>query len=321
MQVFGTHPNGRDVHHIQLSDGPLSVSLLTLGAALQDVRLAGVDHSLTLGFPTLAPYLGPFPHAGTLMGPVANRIKGACATIDGETAHFDKNFLSAHTLHGGSAATHTQVWQVADQTTSAATLTLALPHGDGGFPGNRTLTARFDVKGTALTLTLTAETDRATLFNLANHSYWNLGSHPTTLGHTLQVAADHYLPADETELLPFGEIAPVDGTRFDFRAGRAITAGAEGLLDLNLCLSPTRQSLRNVATLTGPTGITLEMATTEPGLCFEGERGIGFGGSPVGGGCGCRAEDMAVEDLEPRLSGRHLQCDPAGAGERCDVAK
>lgn len=282
--VFGHMPDGTAVHRLTLADGPLTAAVLTLGAALQDVRLAGVDHRLALGFPTLAPYLGPFPHAGTIMGPVANRIKGARAVIDSQTHQFDANFLGAHTLHGGSAATHAQVWRIEDHGPSHATLSLALPDDQGGFQGNRQITARFHVTGTALTLTLEATTDAPTLMNLANHSYWNLGPQPTTMGHMLTVHADRYLPSDPDTILPSGDIASVAGTRFDYRTGRAIRAGAEGLLDHNLCLSDARVPLRPVAQLTGPTGITMEMSTTEPGLqVFDGHV-LGASATPTNDG-------------------------------------
>ena len=150
-------------------------------------------------------------------------------------------------------------------------MTTTLPDGEGGFPGNRTLTARFTVQDTTLHLTLTATTDAPTLMNLANHSYWNLGPYATTAGHSLTIAADHYLPGDPATTIPTGEIRTVSGTGFDYRKPRPIRAGQEGLLDLNFCLSTQRQTLRPVATLTGPTGIRMTMATTELGLqLFDG---------------------------------------------------
>lgn len=269
--IFGATPDDRPVHKLSIGSDALSVSVLTLGAAIQDVRLADVGHSLTLGFPELGPYLDPFYHAGTIMGPVANRIGQARAAIEGIDHRFDANFLGAHVLHSGTAATHLKIWKIEAHRSDTLELSICLPDGEGGFPGNRRLMARFAVDGASLTLTLRAETDQPTLMNLANHSYWNLGPGSTTLGHTLFAAADHYLPSDPETLIPTGEVAPVDGTRFDFRRGRALTSGRDGLLDLNLCLSQTRQPLRPVARLVGPTGAAMEMATTEPGLqVFDG---------------------------------------------------
>ena len=271
MIPFGATRDGRAVHCVPLSAGDLSVWVLTYGAALQDVRLVGVAHSLTVGSPDLAAYEGDMGSAGTIVGPVANRISGARASIDGAEFAFDRNFLGRHTLHGGSAAMHRKVWRIPDATDTSVRLILDIPDGEGGFPGTRRISALYEVFAPAtLALTLEATTDAPTLMNLANHSYWNLGPAPTTMGHGLKVAANRFLPATE-DSFPTGEIADVAGTRFDFRNGRLVEAGIEGPLDNNLCLADARSPLRHVATLTGPTGIEMRMATTEPGLqIFDG---------------------------------------------------
>ena len=271
MTPFGATRDGRAVHRVPLSAGDLNVWALTYGAALQDVRLRSIAHSLTVGSPDLAAYEGGLGSAGTVVGPVANRISGARAAIDGVECAFDRNFLGWHTLHGGSAATHRKVWRVADATDASVRLILDIPDGEGGFPGARRISALYEVFSPAtLALTLEATTDAPTLVNLANHSYWNLGPAPTTIGHSLSVAANRFLPATEGSF-PTGEIVDVAGTRFDFRNGRLVEAGAEGSLDNNLCLADARSPLRSVATLTGPTCVEMRMATTEPGLqIFDG---------------------------------------------------
>ena len=271
IEVFDTTSDGQVVHKITIGNKVLSASILTYGIALQDVRLAGVPHSLTLGFPTLTPYEGSMFHAGTLMGPVANRIKDAYAEIDGKIFHFDKNFQKKHTLHSGRAATHAKIWSVDFHNENKVVLSTPLPDGEGGFPGNRHITATFSITQTSLSLELTATTDAPTLMNLANHSYWNLGPDPTTRGHSLTVAADHYLPGDPVTTIPTGAIEPVENTRFDYRTGRQIEAGNEGLLDLNFCLQPTPKRRKLAAGLTGPTGISMALETTAPGLqVFDG---------------------------------------------------
>lgn len=272
MENFGKTADGTQVHRITLASDQLSVSLLTLGACLQQVRLAGLDRNLTLGFPSLEPYLSEVPSAGMIMGPVVNRIRDARVTIDGQAYALDQNFRGQHMIHGGHAGTHSKVWQVSDTTPSSASLSVSLPDREGGFPGMRQITASFRVESNQLTLTLTGATDQPTVMNLANHSYWNLGPAPTTKGHIFTAHADHCLPTtNEQDLLPTGEIASVQGTRFDYTQGRQIEAGAEGLLDNNLCLSPSRQALREIATLTAPDGTSMTMASTEPGLqIFDG---------------------------------------------------
>jgi aldose 1-epimerase len=270
--VFGTTAKGRQVHRAVISNGTLSAAILTHGAALQDARLGGISHSLTVGSPDLAAYEGRMASCGSIVGPVGNRIGNATATIDGVTHHFDKNLNGKHTLHGGGAATHRRIWDLTDTGPTHATFQITLEHGEHGFPGNRTLTARYDLPSDAtLRLILTAATDAPTLMNLANHSYWRLDDAPTFAGQTLKIAADRYLPATIEDVLPTGDIAAVDNTRFDYRQGRTLQAGAEGLIDTNFCLSQARQPLRPVAWLTGTGGLRLEMSTTEPGLqVFDG---------------------------------------------------
>ncbi len=287
IESFGITASGHEVHRMTLQDGPLTARVITFGCALQDVRLEGLQHSLTLGSPDISAYEGPLGHCGTIMGPVANRISGAHATIDGIEYRFERNFLNAHTLHGGSGAFHRRVWELVGQSERHATLVLAAPDGEGGFPGKRHVEARFETSDQTLSLTLTARTDATTILNLANHSYWRLGEAPTTGDHMLQIHADRYLPSDPVTTIPTGEIADVAGTRFDYRDGRNLNDGVDGLLDTNFCLSDTRQPLREIARLFGPDA-TMVMASTEPGLqAFDGhilgypDQRINDGAAPV----------------------------------------
>ncbi|WP_425051850.1 aldose epimerase family protein [Psychromarinibacter sp. S121] len=271
VETFGTTQDGETVYRLLLGNGPLSVAVLTYGANLQDVRLEGVAHSLTVGSPELAAYEGKMASCGGLMGPVVNRIAGGTAEIDGTRFEFTKNFGGRHTIHGGDAAFHRRVWEIVEEGPSHAVLRVKAPDGEAGFPGNRVVTARFDVlEDATLRLTVDAETDAPTLMNLANHSYWRMDDAPTVKGQVLTLAADHVLPRDE-DMIVTGEILPVDGTRFDYREGRALEAGAEGLIDNSFCLSRARVALRPVASLQGQSGVRMEMSTTEPGVqVFDG---------------------------------------------------
>ncbi len=268
---FGNTQSGETVHRITLRSDALDVSVLTLGAILHDVRLNGVDHSLTIGFDELAPYEGAHFHVGSIVGPVANRISNARAAIVGVTHQFEANTPGGHTLHSGSTGLQHLVWKIEEHNPHSTTLSAHLPDGTGGFPGNRHIAARFTVADATLKLEIAAETDRLSPISPTNHSYWNLGPHPTTDGHILAVSAECTTPLDPEILLPTGAVSDVAGTRFDFRTSRTIEAGAEGLLDLNLCLSNTPRALTPVAQLDGPTGITMKLATTAPGLqVFDG---------------------------------------------------
>lgn len=275
---FGTTAGGTPVKRITLAHGDLTVSILTFGAVLQDVRLVDVPHSLTLGSPDLAAYEGPFVSFGSIMGPVANRIRGATALLNGTQLQFEPNIPGGHTLHSASAGIQHKVWDILEHTDTTLTLTTTAADGDGGFPGNRTWYVRYDLTAPAtLTLTITADTDAPTLINTVNHSYWNLDGAPAHDGHTLQLLGRKVLPVDG-DFIPTGEIIDVTGTAFDFRKPRALTPADS--LDHNYCLSDTRRDLAPAAILTGQSGLRLKMATTDPGLQVYDARHIGGEGFP-----------------------------------------
>lgn len=265
MKAFGTTSDGRDVHALTLSAGDLTVTLLTYGAIVQSVRLAGVNHDLTVGSDRLADYETSMPYNGALIGPVANRLTNAAAPIAGKPHRFEANQDGTHALHSASCGTQGKVWTVADHGPDHATLTLDLPDGEGGYPGNRTITAAFRVSAPArLSLVLTATTDAPTLFNMANHSYWNLDGAPTWVGHSLRIGADHILPINDATI-PTGEVLDVTGTPYDFRQARALEPGGPAL-DHNFCLTGGAGPLREVLWLTGAGGVSMTLATTEPGV-------------------------------------------------------
>ena len=264
MTVFGTTKDGQDVHAITIGNDRLSVKILTWGAVLQDVRLTRVPYGLTLNSANLSDYQGGMHHFGSLIGPVANRLTNATAPIGGVAHQFEANFNGRHSLHSGSAATHLKVWQIDNSDDFSCILSLNLPDGEGEFPGNRKITARFEVLETTLRLTVTATTDAPTLINMANHSYWNLDGSDTWDGHRLRIAADHYLPTDD-EFIPTGEIVDVTGTSFDFRKARRISP-QHPAFDNNFCLSDTTVAPRDVLTLAGQSGVEMTVATNQPGI-------------------------------------------------------
>lgn len=280
---FGTTAGGERVQAVRLAAGGLSARLLTWGSVLQDVRLAGVDRSLTLGSDRIEDYQGAMQHHGCLIGPVANRITGARAVIDGQEYRFPANQDGGITLHGGGQGLHLMVWTLADHGPAHALMTATLPHLAAGFPGNRRFTARWEVLPPAtLRLTVTAETDAPTLVNLANHSYWNLDGTPTWAGHSLRVAAERWLPATPA-FTPKGPVLPVAGGPMDFRRGQRIAPGRPDL-DTCLVLSDGRQPLRDVLWLSGQSGVSMTLATTEPGVqVYDGRNAIRPGRGPYEG--------------------------------------
>jgi aldose 1-epimerase len=310
---FGQTAAGQPVAAIRIASADLAVTILSFGAALQDLRLTGIPHALTLGGPDMAAYEGPMGYFGTIVGPVANRLAGAQARIGGQLYRFPAN-EGTTLLHGGATGTQTRVWSVEDATETRLRLTLTLENGDDGYPGRRQITADYSVAGSTLTLRLSATTDAPTLMNLASHSYWNLTGTPTTTGHTLTVAAETWLPTDAGGI-PTGEQRAVAGA-FDLRQPRLID-GTEGY-DHNFCLAPTPRALTDVARLEGgPVAMTL--ATTEPGLQVYDGRGIGtgsftgHGGAPYGAFAALALEPQRWPDAPNQPSFFPVTLDPEAA--------
>jgi len=267
---FGQTADGRSVRRIRLRAGDLSVCLLTWGAVVQSVRLAGLAHDLTLGSDRLADYEGEMRYHGAIMAPVANRIGGARAMVGGREHQFEAN-LGQHCLHSGSTGAHLQIWDLVAAQRARATLRLDLPDGLGGFPGNRRVEARFSLRPDRLSLEIQAQSDAETLWNATNHSYWNLDGGSNFAGHRLQIMAEDWLPTDADDK-PTGEIAPVQGSAMDFRAPRILSPGTPPL-DHCFCLSRNATTLREVLHLEGASGLKLSVATTETGVQVYDARG------------------------------------------------
>lgn len=264
IEPFGYTDTGQLVHVVTLSKGRLTVRLLSYGGILQDLRLAGHDPSLVLGFTELGPYQREGGFIGATAGRYANRIAGGHLKVDGAVFQLDQNFRDRHTLHGGHISTGRQLWDIDGQGPDNVRFVLTLPDGHMGFPGQLKVALDWRLSEDAtLCLQISAQTDKPTVCNFAHHSYFNLTGRADMAGHHLNIAAEAYLPVDE-DLIPTGEVTPVAGTEFDFRAPRQLPAGLP--LDANFCLADARQPVRPVAWLTTDHGPHLEVCTTEPGL-------------------------------------------------------
>lgn len=302
VHAFGDAIGGAPIQRITLSHGGLAAAILTRGAILQDLRLAGLAYGLTVGSPDPAAYAGPLGYFGAVVGPVANRIAQASARLGGQRHRFDPNDHDTHTLHGGATGTHARHWEIDIVQPDRVCLTLDLPDGMGGFPGNRTLAADYALIGDeTLELTLTAATDADTWLNLAHHGFWNLDGAPDLRGHRLWIDAQDYLPTDARAMVT-GDIAPVANTPFDFRAPRAIGPGTDPKLDHNFCLAPARRAPVHVLTLTGASGLAMEVSTSETGVQiydaggFEGGGARDHAGRPIGAFCGLAIEPQGWPD-------------------------
>lgn len=299
-EVWGQMPDGTDVHRITLQGGGLTAHVLTYGAVLQDLRLAGHDAPLVLGFAEFAPYVTDSPYFGAIAGRFANRVRDGHLELDGTTYQLDTNFIGKHLLHGGAQGTGKSSWQIVAETTNSATLQIILPDGHMGFPGTLTAQVTFTLLDSGvLDLQMRGETDAPTLCNLAHHSYFKLDGGADIGAHELKVAAQHYLPVD-AELIPTGEVAEVAGTSFDFRTPAPVAQAY--LVDHNYCLAETRGALRDVAHLRSPvSGVHMTCRSTEPGLqIYDGAKVNialpGLDGKPMGAHAGLAMEPQVWPD-------------------------
>nr|WP_210333654.1 aldose epimerase family protein [Rhizobium sp. ARZ01] len=265
-------PTGEPVYRITISGGGLTAQVITWGAVIQDLRLAGHPPPLVLGFEKLSDYLAHSPYFGATPGRNSNRIGNGRFEIDGTAYQLELNENGVTHLHGGSDCIAKCNWQIVEQSESHVVLRIVDPDGRAGYPGNCTITCTYRLGGEG-TLSVLYETtsDAATIANVCQHSYFNLDGGEDALGHDLMIAADHYLPVD-SRLIPTGEIRPVDGTPFDLREMtplRRQTDAGGGAFDHNFCLAAERRAKSSVARARSlNSGVSMEVRTTEPGVQF-----------------------------------------------------
>lgn len=274
QEAFGMTAAGEPVRRVTLTAGDLSARIMTYGAAVQDLRLAGHDAPLVLGFDRFEDYPAHSPYFGAIAGRYANRIRNGRFVLDGQRHEIDTATPEKHGLHGGSDGYFSRTWNVGAVGLDHVTLTLHDADGRMGYPGNLDVTCTYRLVAPAtLSVELSAMADQPTLCNLAQHSYFNLddGGSGDILGHRMMIAAGAYLPVDEA-LIPTGVVQPVDGTPFDFRQARPIHFEDGGQLlayDHNFCLAACRGPLRQAVWVQGAaSGVEMEVWTTEPGVQF-----------------------------------------------------
>lgn len=286
IDVFGKTRDGALVHRATLDNGHgLTVSVLSYGGVIQELLAPGADgrqDNVVLGFDRLESYESESPYFGAIIGRYANRIRDGKFVLDGAVAQVGVNDPFG-SVHGGVVGFDKKIWdlQPLAEPRIGVRLTYLSPDGEEGFPGNLSVAVEYslDAADNVLRVDYVATTDKPTVVNLTNHSYFNLAGEGSgsALGHELQVAADSFLPVD-ARLLPIGTPARVEGTPFDFRSPRVIgdriRDGHEQLklgngYDHNYVLTKRADDgdVQFAARLVDPASRrSLEVWTTEPGL-------------------------------------------------------
>jgi len=255
-------PDGAAVEAYTLDNGILQARILIYGATL-DALFApdrnGTPGNVLLTFGSLEERRAKSNYQGETVGRYANRIGGAKFTLNGREYHVTANVNNEICLHGAGEFSHA-VWDVKSADDTSIALAYTSPHGTEGFPGTVKAMAYYALEGNSLVIEYRAACDSDTILNLTNHAYYNLAGAGNILSHELQLGADHYLPMSEA-LLPTGEIAPVEGTAFDFRILRTI---AQGGYDHNFCLNGGEEPAAIV--YEPDSGRKMELRTNQPGL-------------------------------------------------------
>lgn len=282
-EFFGKTKEGAEISRYYISNSKgMKAGVINYGAILVDLFVPdknGKAEDIVLGFDTLEPYFENESFFGATIGPNANRIGGASFTLNGETYQLDVND-NENNLHSHmDLGYHKCVWNAVEGENSV-TFTLEDKDGNMGFPGNKKVSVTYSVtEQNELKLHYTGTSDKDTILNLTNHTYFNLAGHNAgkICDHTLQMNASRYTPV-VAGAIPTGEIASVEGTPFDFLAekkiGKEINENNEQLLlvkgyDHNWVLDGEAGDLREVATVKEPmSGRIMKVFTDLPGIQF-----------------------------------------------------
>jgi aldose 1-epimerase len=285
----GSLADGTAVEAVTLRNARgIQARVITYGATLQSLVAPdrnGVPAEVTLGYDTAAEYAAKPNYFGVTVGRYANRIARGRFSLDGHDFQLTQNDKQ-NSLHGGTQGFDKRIWRilsVSNGPTAHVVLGLTSPDGDQGYPGKLEVRVTYSLDdGGDLTITYDAASDKPTVVNMTNHALFNLagdGAPEGTSRHMLTIPAQAYTPVDQT-LIPTGELTPVAGTVFDFRAPRLVALGLRDGRDPQIVIG--RGYDHNFALDKGQTaepqlaarledpasGRVLEVLSTEPGVQF-----------------------------------------------------
>lgn len=280
IQKFGITKDGSKPYLYKMkNDAGMEVQVSDFGATLVNVTVLDQDKNpveVVLGYEDAAGYENGTAAIGAIVGRNANRIGGACVTINGIDYKLAEND-GKNNLHSGPDVYQKRMWRVIENGDDHVTFLLHSPDGDQGYPGALDMKVTYTLdEENGLTIHYEAVPDQDTVINMTNHSYFNLNGHKSgsVLHHRMQLLSDAFTPAD-AQSIPTGEICSVDGTPMDFRStkelGAEIDAAYEPLIlgtgyDHNWVLK-NEGRFDKVSEVTGDeSGIVMEVWTDRPGV-------------------------------------------------------
>jgi aldose 1-epimerase len=281
-EPFGKMPDGTPVEIFTLSDGAYEARIATYGGIVVSLKApdrTGKVVDVVLGFDNVDGYVDNFngpsdAFFGAIIGRYANRIAHGSFTLDGKKYSLPKN-NGENTLHGGPHGFNNVVWK-AKPIANGVELTYLSKDGEAGFSGNLTATVRYTLVKGDLRIEYSATTDKDTVVNLTNHSYFNLAGEGDILSHQMTLRASRFTPVD-AGLIPTGELKPVESTPFDFRkpiaVGARINADNEQLhlgrgYDHNWVLDSGGKLAEAAEVYDPASGRVLKVLTDQPGIQF-----------------------------------------------------
>ncbi len=278
-EQYGNTLEGKNVERFVLSNSTgITVSAITYGCIITSVKMPDREGSIaevTLGFDSLDGYLAGHPYFGALVGRFANRIAAGRFELDGKPYSLARNIDGKNHLHGGTVGFDKKIWAAEEIEKSdrvGVVFSYTSPDGEEGYPGNLEVTVTYTLSEAGeLSFEYRAETDKATPINLTNHTYWNFAAAGSgkIYDHRLTLHCSRYLPVND-DLLPTGEVLPVQGTPLDFSTEKAIGRDIGKLsLGYDHCFVADKQpgTMAAIARLHEPTsGRGMVLSTSKPAV-------------------------------------------------------
>jgi aldose 1-epimerase len=287
MKPFGKIPSGEKVDLYTLTNqNGMSVSLATYGATVINLKVpdrTGKLADIALGFSSITPYPAKSDYFGAIVGRYGNRIAHGKFTLEGKSYRLAKNCQNVSALHGGIKGFDKQIWkgEILKSAQPSVRFSLHSPDGQEGYPGNLDVAVTYTLTDkNELAISYRGKTDKPTVINLTNHTYFNLAGagNGSILDHQLKINASRYTPVAPS-LIPTGELKKVEGTPFDFRKATVIGAGIKAAggnpvgYDHNFVLNKSIKGLFNNRTLAAEvyepkSGRLMTVYTDQPGIQF-----------------------------------------------------
>lgn len=276
---YGTVDSQEIIQYTLTNANGMAVKIINFGGSVTNILFPdknGTPGDVVLGFDSLQEYAGPDnPHFGCITGRFANRIKGGKFAIDGQSYQATIN-NNGNSLHGGAKGFGKKIWTAEVLQGYQLKLHYVSKDGEEGYPGNCRVEVIYTLRDdNALQIDYSATTDKPTIINLTNHSYFNLsaGADDTILDHEIKINADKFIPVDE-QFIPTGEVKAVKGTVMELNAPKRIGDNIDkvpgGGYDHTYVLNKTAGGGPGFAAEVyhKQSGRVMEVSTTEPGIQF-----------------------------------------------------